>query len=145
MKRLTFFLSLLSILAVYSRADQPKEEPAVKHVDAKEAGKLWKANKENDKFIVLDVRTAPEVEAGRIPKSKHIDFRSSEFAAQVSKLDKEKTYLVHCRSGGRSRGALEILKKAGLTKIYHLDGGMLAWEKEGLQVEKEGLQVEKGK
>jgi rhodanese-related sulfurtransferase len=31
---------------------------------------------------------------------------------------------------------MKALQKLGFLKLYHLDGGMMAWEKEGLQVEK---------
>ncbi len=38
--------------------------------------------------------------------------------------------------GGRSRKAVEALKKQGITTIYHLDGGIHGWEQKGLPVEK---------
>jgi rhodanese-related sulfurtransferase len=126
---LTCFLSSLF-------ADKPIGDPMVKHVNAKEAGELWKANKANEGFIVLDVRTAEENEEVRIPNAMNLDVKGSGFTAKTSKLDKERTYLVHCRSGGRSKTAMKALQKLGFLKLYHLDGGMMAWEKEGLQVEK---------
>ena len=117
-------------------ADKPIGEPMMKHVDAKEAGKLWESNKDNAGFVVVDVRTKEENEEVRIPNAMQIDVKSPEFVAKVAKLDKERTYLIHCRSGARSQTALKELQKLGFLKLYHLDGGMMAWEKEGLQVQK---------
>ena len=123
-------------LSAFALADKPLGKSMVKHVKAKEAGELVKANKDNAGFVVLDVRTAGEVKEVCIPNAMNIDIRSSEFAAKAAKLDKERTYLVHCRSGARSQTALKALQKLGFLKLYHLDGGIMAWEKEGLQVEK---------
>ena len=132
-------MTLTLSLAVFTSmlwADKPIGEPMVKHVDAKEAGKLWESNKDNAGFVVLDVRTKEENEEVRIPNAMQIDVKSPEFVAKVAKLDKERTYLIHCRSGARSQTALKELQKLGFLKLYHLDGGMMAWEKEGLQVQK---------
>ena len=41
--------------------------------------------------------------------------------------DKKKIY-VHCRSGGRSRMAIEHLKHMGITaQLVNVEGGLLAW------------------
>ena len=131
-------IAAVSVLffSVFALADKPLGKSMVKHVKAKEAGELVNANKDNAGFVVLDVRTAGEVKEVCILNAMNIDIRSSEFVAKAVKLDKERTYLVHCRSGARSQTALKALQKLGFLKLYHLDGGIMAWEKEGLQVEK---------
>jgi sulfur-carrier protein adenylyltransferase/sulfurtransferase len=35
--------------------------------------------------------------------------------------------VLHCKMGGRSAKAYEVLKKAGFKKIKNLKGGILAW------------------
>ena len=131
-------IAAVSVLffSVFALADKPLGKSMVKHVKAKEAGELVNANKDNAGFVVLDVRTAGEVKEVCILNAMNIDIRSSEFVAKAVKLNKERTYLVHCRSGARSQTALKALQKLGFLKLYHLDGGIMAWEKEGLQVEK---------
>lgn len=86
--------------------------------------------------VVLDVRTREEYEAGHIPGSVLIDFNSDDFEEKVAKLDKDKTYLVHCASGGRSARASKKMEKLGFKKLYNLEGGMGAWEKAGKPIEK---------
>ena len=131
-------IAAVSVLffSVFALADKPLGKSMVKHVKAKEAGELVNANKDNAGFVVLDVRTAGEVKEVCILNAMNIDIRSSEFVAKAVKLNKERTYLVHCSSGARSQTALKALQKLGFLKLYHLDGGIMAWEKEGLQVEK---------
>lgn len=33
--------------------------------------------------------------------------------------------------GGRSRKALEAVEKQGVTKVYHLNGGLMGWTEKG--------------
>ena len=50
--------------------------------------------------ILLDVRTPMEHEAGTIPGSKNIAVQ--ELAQRLGELDPNQSYVVYCRSGGRS-------------------------------------------
>jgi rhodanese-related sulfurtransferase len=104
---------------------------AITHVDAAAAGKLV-ANK---KVVVLDVRTPQEYKAGHIAGATNIDFLAATFEGRIANLDTNQAYLVHCASGGRSTRCLPVLQKHGFKLIYHLDGGIKAWEKAGLAVE----------
>ena len=86
--------------------------------------------------VVLDVRTKKEYREGHIPGSVMIDFTEDDFEQQVAKLDKDKTYLVQCASGGRSARACKKMEQLGFKKLYNLEGGMGAWEKAGKPVQK---------
>lgn len=108
------------------------ETNTVHHVNPAEAQKLI-ADK---KVVVLDVRTPKEFAAGHIAGATNINFHSAEFAKALSGLDANKSYLVHCAAGGRSTQALPTLKKLQFQSLYHLDGGIKAWEKAGFPVEK---------
>jgi phage shock protein E len=86
--------------------------------------------------VVLDVRTPDEFKAGHIRGAKSVDFRSADFAKKLGELDRNKTYLVHCASGGRSTSSLETFQKLGFKSVVHLDGGFNAWKRAGKPVEK---------
>ena len=50
---------------------------------------------------------------------------------QAEKISKEKDVVIHCRSGQRSATAiLQLQQHLGLTKLYNLKGGILAWSSE---------------
>ncbi|HTG45155.1 MAG TPA: rhodanese-like domain-containing protein, partial [Verrucomicrobiae bacterium] len=89
-----------------------------------------------NKVTVLDVRTKKEYQEGHIPGSILIDFNSPDFEQQVQKLDKNKTYLVHCAAGGRSTRACKKMDTLNFSKLYNLEGGFGAWEKAGKPVQK---------
>lgn len=82
----------------------------------------------DENAIVLDVRTPEEVNEGIIEGATvFADYKSSDFAKEVEKLDKSKTYIVYCRSGGRSLAASEYLISQGFQHIYNLEGGISNW------------------
>lgn len=78
--------------------------------------------------IVLDVRTTAEYKAGHIPGSLQIDvLQAEQFKKEVAALDKNKSYLLYCRSGKRSADAMQLMKAAGFGKLYDLEGGFNGW------------------
>jgi rhodanese-related sulfurtransferase len=131
-------IALALFLAAGFAAAEEKEakKDPVTHLDAEKAGKLLAEDDEARKPVILDVRTPDEFAEGHLEGAKNIDFNAKDFAERLGKLDKEKPYLVHCRSGGRSGRSLATFEKLGFKKIYHLDGGILAWEDAGLPVVK---------
>src|SRR2546423_3010535 len=96
----------------------------IKHVDAKNAQKLLSQTN----LVVLDIRTPEEYKSFHIAGATNIDFRGSDFEQRINSLDKSKSYLVHCASGGRSTQSLKIFQKHDFPSVYHLDGGINAWK-----------------
>ncbi len=82
--------------------------------------------------VSLDVRTADEFAEGHLIKAININVESGNFEAEIEKLDKNTTYAVYCRSGRRSAIAVDLMKKAGFTSLYNLDGGVIDWSASGL-------------
>ena len=143
--RFTKFLAVLTFASVVSMQAQEAETKPGKPSSAISApGRPFK-NIDVGRFdqllqsktnVVLDVRTRGEYEEGHLPGAVLIDFTEDNFDAEVAKLDKSKTYLVHCAVGGRSARACKKMEKAGFTNLYNLQGGLTAWEKAGKPLEK---------
>lgn len=84
---------------------------------------------ENADAVVLDVRTFAEVSRGVIPGSMHIDiYKAPEFLDRIQSLDKDKSYYVYCRVGGRSGQACNIMRQLGFKYTYNLLGGIEQWQ-----------------
>lgn len=84
---------------------------------------------ENGDHIILDVRRPDECASGIISGAVMIDIMNRElFMREVMKLDKNKLYLVYCRSGNRSGKACQMMDSLGFVGTYNLVGGMLAWK-----------------
>ncbi|WP_316930389.1 rhodanese-like domain-containing protein [Formosa agariphila] len=59
--------------------------------------------------------------------AKNIDFFSSNFTNEISKLDKNKAIYVYCRSGARSKQSSKKLSALGFTEIYDLKNGFMGY------------------
>lgn len=85
--------------------------------------------KEDKNAVVLDVRTAEEMEDGFIPEAIHIDiYQGQGFMNEIGKLDKGKNYYVYCKSGGRSGQACAIMSQLGFKNAFNLVGGFMEWQ-----------------
>lgn len=84
--------------------------------------------------VTLDVRTPAEYASGHLPDAVNLDVESPTFAQGLSQLDPNATYAVYCRSANRSKVALDQMEQAGFTKAQDLDGGIVAWQSQGLPV-----------
>jgi len=91
---------------------------------------------QDEGYKVIDVRTPEEFSEGFIEGAVNINFFDPEFKANVDKLDKEGNYLVYCKSGGRSKKALHLMKDIGFINVYSLTGGIKAWSAEGKPLSK---------
>ncbi len=72
--------------------------------------------------VLVDVRTPEEFKEAHLEFAKNIDFKAEDFTSAVSKLDKNKTIYLYCRSGNRSGKALEVLKSLGFKSVYNIGG-----------------------
>ena len=136
-KLVTFTIPILIIcLGFVLHSLRAQESTRVKAVSAKEAADLIEKHKVDNDFAILDIRTPGEFQSGHLANSILIDFYSKTFADQLSRLDKEKTFLIYCRSGNRSTTSLEIFKKLKFQNVYHMSYGIRAWKSEGFSVVK---------
>lgn len=99
-----------------------------------EAYDLMVENESNPEFIILDVRTPREYEESRIEHAKNIDYNSNNFKDELSKLERKHLYLVYCRSGRRSSGAVKQMNNLGFNNVKNMSGGIMKWNKKGLPV-----------
>ncbi|WP_102027649.1 rhodanese-like domain-containing protein [Salirhabdus sp. Marseille-P4669] len=74
---------------------------------------------------ILDVRENNEVAAGNIPGAKHIPL--GHLAMRKNELDKDRSYVVVCQSGNRSKAGCGILEALGY-EVENLVGGMNEWK-----------------
>lgn len=86
--------------------------------------------------VIVDVREEDEWNAGHIAGAVHIPL--NQLDARLPELQKYKdtTVITQCQSGKRSLKALEILKSSGFSKVSSMDGGIVAWSKDGLATQK---------
>lgn len=91
-------------------------------VSPAEFAKLYSEKK--NEAVLLDVRTPGEFAQGHYVGAQNLDFYSPNFKSELSKLPKDTTYFIYCRSGNRSGQTLQLMKQLGFKKVYNLQGGI---------------------
>jgi len=89
---------------------------------------LFRERMAHDDAQLLDVRTPEEFAKGHLPGARNLDYLGADFLEDLEALPTEPTYLVYCRTGRRSVRTCTLMRNAGFRSVYHLDGGLLAWE-----------------
>jgi len=92
-------------------------------------------NENSNNVVIIDVRTPEEFNQEHIQDASNIDFYSDNFKDELNKLDKTGTYVIHCRSGGRSSQALDIMRELGFREVYNM-GGIIQWKEKGFPTTK---------
>jgi rhodanese-related sulfurtransferase len=121
-KAAAVLLVMLVISACASAGDRPYTL-----LSPEDAARMIADNRNSGDFVILDIRTPKEYRAGHIADARLLDFYSPQFPAGVEKLEKDKTYLIYCRTGNRTGKAQRLFAKAGLEQVYELAGGISAW------------------
>jgi adenylyltransferase/sulfurtransferase len=79
-------------------------------------------------ICLIDVREPHELAISWIEGAKNIPL--GELAGRLAELDPANEIVLFCKSGSRSRRALELLVSAGFRKVKNLQGGINAWARE---------------
>lgn len=121
------FIVIVVVLGaiLLSRMDQNVDNKAViKHVSMDDIVEIM--DKNND-YIILDVRTIDEYKSGHIPSA--ICIPNEAIGSDIASVlpDKDQLILVYCRSGNRSKQAVEKLKDLGYTNLIEF-GGIVDWK-----------------
>lgn len=120
-------LAVAAIASVGLLAGCSSSNEAIKKVDPVEFSEVIA----QPGVIILDVRTPEEFNAGHIPNAININVADSNFSSEVSKLDKNATVAVYCRSANRSAVATNEMAELGFTDMYDMQGGIIDWEAAG--------------
>ena len=117
------YIGLLALLLLVSCKDQQTTTTTSSLVDVTKAKELL----DSKSVIALDVRTPYEIKNGKIKDALELDFKAEGFKEKLDAFDKSKSYLVYCRSGGRSAKSIKLMSNLGFSNTYDLEGGYTAW------------------
>lgn len=134
----SLILTVLFLKIGYAENDQTDSETKpqiIKNITVEEAHTIIQNNENSNNVVIIDVRTPEEFDQEHIQDASNIDFYSDNFKDELNKLDKTRTYVIHCRSGGRSSQALDIMRELGFREVYNM-GGIIQWKEKGLPTTK---------
>ena len=122
MKKLV--LSVLMVCTAWSLA-----LAAAQDISSREAKTLLEKNKN---IFLLDVRTPQENGQAKLPGTVLIPI--NEFERRIAEVPRNKTIIVYCAVGSRSRPVAEYLSKNGYKDVYNMSDGIVGWYRNGFQI-----------
>jgi rhodanese-related sulfurtransferase len=122
--KLTLSFSVLFLALIFSCSTNSQVAKGFKNINQTEFQNLAKESN----TVVIDVRSPSEISEGFIDGAAlFIDYNGNDFESEIDKLDKTKSYIIYCRSGGRSARASELIASKGFKKVYNLEDGISNW------------------
>jgi len=131
-RRLIIFADIKEIPKVKTAEEETQTEEAL-YVENISVEEVFEIITSGEDYIILDVRTLEEFNQGHLEGALHIPV--DELEGRLDELSEEKPIIVHCKSGGRSKTASNLLIENGFTQVYDMSGGILEWEQEGYPME----------
>ncbi len=107
-------------------------ENVYKRLTALQCDSLVQANETNPNFVILDVRTPSQWQPDHLAGSINRNYYDADFTQQLDALPRNKTYLIHCQSGGRSSGTFSKMQNLEFAEVYEMIGGISAWKSASL-------------
>jgi thioredoxin 1 len=92
--------------------------------------------------LLIDVREQFEIKKGMIRGAVNV-LSTGGIDAVADTISKETSLFIYCVSGVRSRRIATAFYNKGFRKLYSLEGGIVAWRKDGLPVVKNGRKKKK--
>ncbi len=109
------------------------EDPESAKVPSIGAAELHAQRESGAAPVVIDVRTPNEYASGHIPGALNIPF--DQVAQRIGEIETPQGVALYCMVGPRARRGESALLAAGYEKVFHLEGGLAAWQAAGLPVE----------
>lgn len=81
--------------------------------------------------LLIDVREPDEFAITHIEGSRLIPLKT--LPDQLGSLPRDREILVHCKAGGRSAKAVQLLLDHGFTRVKNITGGIDAWLQDGVK------------
>ncbi len=130
MIRLAIAIVLGAMVATASVA----ADPQLREASSVSAAELQALRESGVAPVVIDVRTSEEYASGHIPGAVNIPF--DQVAQRIAEVDAPHGVALYCMVGPRARKGEAALLAASYQKVFHLEGGLAAWQAAGLPVER---------
>jgi len=124
MKKLVLAVILVCIVSSLALA-------GAQDISSREAKTLLEKNRN---IFLLDVRTPQENSQARLPGSVLIPI--NELEGRIKEVPRNKTILVYCAVGSRSKPVAEYLSKNGYKDVYNMTDGIVGWYRNGFPLQR---------
>ena len=110
---------------ILNDADNPLPDYGL--ISIQQSADVLVALQSDPRFVLLDIRTAAEVDAGHLSGAINLDFYSDTFEDDLAALSRDQIYLIYCRTGNRTSQAYQMMEELGFEQVYDIGGGISQW------------------
>jgi rhodanese-related sulfurtransferase len=125
-------IAILLFISCFRVSGQVKDSVSYKNLEPYDFHLTWLRA---EKAMIIDVREPFEYRRNRIRDAVNLP-SSARLLAATDTLDKETVLLFYCSTDYRSKRAAEMMAERGFTNAVNLDGGIVAWKRDGFPVDK---------
>lgn len=118
-------VALLLLIAAPIMAQQVSDRELSQY--ATPAGLAELIENESEEYLLVDVRTEGEYNAGHIPTAINVPYQV--IGRRLPEAEGDPILIVYCQSGRRSGIAFQTLRRAGYERIVDF-GGIVRWNRE---------------
>jgi len=129
MKTYSFIILFILILSATSNGQVPD---SLKYKSLRPA-EFQLAYQKAEKPMLIDVREFFEYKKSRLKDAVNIP-SSGHLESATDSIDKNSDLFFYCTSGFRSKRVAKFFYDKGFLKTYSLDGGIMAWKREGMLI-----------
>lgn len=127
MKYFAFILFISVSSFAQNTIDEAIEKYNSNSVEYISTQELVQLQKNNQNYILLDVRSVGEYQVSHLKNAFHVGYKNFDVEAVKKQFKKDETIIVYCSIGVRSEQIGEQLQDAGYKKVYNLYGGIFDW------------------
>ena len=134
MKKVLYFIVPVVVVIAATKFYETKEVEAASSSCILSAKEYTEADKKE--VVIIDVRTEREYAYGHLEGAVLVDIYQRNFKDIINKLDKTKNYFVYCKTGVRSRSAVNYMRQTGFINVCDLEGGINYLTRAGVKLVK---------
>lgn len=124
MKKLFLAVTMICMLSTPAFA-------GAQDISSREAKALLEKNRN---IFLLDVRTPQENSQARLSGTVLIPI--NEFERRLKEVPRNRTILVYCAVGSRSKPVAEYLSRNGYKDVYNMTDGIVGWYRNGFPLQR---------
>jgi len=125
--KLLFAIQLILFFSGTNAQENVETDTVFEHLSVLQCDSLIQANTTNPKFIIVDVRRPEEYNPEHLHAAVNRDYFDENFTNLLNELNRNRSYLLYCLSGGRSGNTLELMQDMEFVEVYNMLGGINAW------------------
>jgi rhodanese-related sulfurtransferase len=111
--------------------------PRIKEISVSDLARMLA---DEERFDLLDIRTAAEVERGVLPNARTMSMHMVPLNLRYFS-ESPRQIVVYCRTGSRSAQVCRFLNQQGINNVINLRGGVVKWASAGHRMDHKPREV----